>query len=184
MSFRKITGLFGVLVCVFVAFVSFSACSKDDDGGPGKSDDYYFKATFNGKAFDFTHTAKFQGGGNDGRWEHIVLGGYEAKFPTDGSQLPPSYDIELWRVGGNIGVGKYESALEKEMISRYAIQTNNGTLLYNTLQDGDNFILNIESISDKGIRGTFGGTIRNDAGAAIEVKDGSFNLPYDELVNP
>lgn len=109
-----------------------------------------------------------------------MVGGYEQPLTGSGS-VSPSLDFEIWRLGGEIGTGSFSTATEKEMISRYAIQTNNGTLLYNTSKTI--LIVNIEVISkEAGIKGTFAGTLANSAGETIEVKDGEFNLPYDKLI--
>ncbi|RFZ90979.1 hypothetical protein D0C36_18715 [Mucilaginibacter conchicola] len=159
--------------------IMLSACSKKNDGGASPSGNYYFRATLNGTQKEF-RSMKFQGGGNDNRWEHIVVGAYETPS-TGAGPLSPSLDFEIWRLGGEIGTGSFSTATEKEMISRYAIQTDNGTLLYNTSKT--NLTVNIEVISkEAGIRGTFAGTLANSAGETIEVKNGQFNLPYDELV--
>jgi len=165
-----------------IIILSLSACSKDDGGGP--STDYYFKASLNGKAINF-HTVNFQGGGNDNKWEHIVIGGYETSYPTNGGPVPPSLDFEIWRTGGNITPGTYATPAEEGMIARYAVQTTNGTLLYNTSNADDVFTVKIEKISkDGGIKGTFAGTVRTMEGVSISVTEGSFNLPFETLVNP
>ncbi|BAV06449.1 hypothetical protein FLA_2468 [Filimonas lacunae] len=70
------------------------------------------------------------------------------------------------------------------MIARYAVQQPDGTLLYNTANSNDVFTVKIEAISQEGIKGTFSGTVRNLAGQAISITDGSFNLPYQTLINP
>ncbi|MDQ1165484.1 hypothetical protein [Flavobacterium sp. SORGH_AS_0622] len=71
------------------------------------------------------------------------------------------------------------------MVARYAIQTPNGTILYNTRTADDIFTVKIESISKSGIKGTFSGKVRNmESGAVINITDGSFNLPYMDIVNP
>ncbi|MBB4802612.1 hypothetical protein HNP37_002687 [Flavobacterium nitrogenifigens] len=172
--------LFGILVLTFLFF----ACSSDD-GGSDKTSDYYFKASLDGKKINF-YNVNFQGGGNDNRFEHIVVAGFEAPYPTKiGEQLPPSLDFEIWRTGGDIKAGTYTTPQEPEMIARYAVQTANGTVVYNTSAADDIFTVKIESISKNGIKGTFSGKVRNlDSGKAIEIKEGTFNLPYEEIVNP
>jgi hypothetical protein len=57
-------------------------------------------------------------------------------------------------------------------------------MLYNTSNARDVFTVKIDAISKDGIKGTFSGTLTNSAGASLSVKEGSFNLPYDQLVNP
>ncbi|MFH7015555.1 hypothetical protein [Flavobacterium sp. FlaQc-47] len=173
--------------CITIIFLGLTACSKDDGGGSdaSTSKDYYFKASLDGRKIDF-RVVKFQGGGNDNRFEQIVVGGYETSFPTtSGATLPPSLDFEIWNLGGNITAGTYTTPSELVMIARYAIQTKNGTLLYNTSYSDDLFTVKIEKISkEEGIKGIFSGTVRNFEGAPISVTDGSFNLPYDKLINP
>lgn len=185
-SFKnKATRLVQQLFYVSAFIVLFSACSSDDGGSDENKSDYYFRASVGGRKIDF-RTAKFQGGGNDDRFEMIVLGGFDGPHPTKtGELMPPSLDFEIWRVGGNITAGTYSTPAELEMIGRYAIQTKEGTILYNTAIGDDLFTVKIESISKKGIKGTFEGTVRNvSSGETISITEGTFNLPYDEIVNP
>lgn len=166
-------GLFGIGIC---------SCSKDDNHG-GDSGDYYLRATLDGRKINF-HNVKFQGGGNDNRWEHIVVGGTENSYPSDGSLPSPSLDFEIWKEGGNITTGTYATPAEKGMIARYAIQKKDGTLVYNTSNGNDIFTINIEEISKAGIKGTLAGKVQSMDGSVINVTEGSFNLPYDVMVNP
>ena len=162
--------------------LSLSACKKDESGGVA-SGDYYFSAKLDGRKVVF-HAVNFQGSGADARFEHIVVGGYETSYPTSGGAVPPSLDFEIWRPGGNITTGSYATPAEPKMIARYAVQKSDGTLLYNTSFANDLFTLKIESISKTGIKGTFSGTLRNRTEEPISVSEGSFNLPYETIVNP
>jgi hypothetical protein len=185
-SFKnKATRLVQQLFYVAAFIVLFSACSSDDGGSDENISDYYFRASVGGRKIDF-RTAKFQGGGNDDRFEMIVVGGFDGPHPTKAGELmPPSLDFEIWRVGGNITAGTYSTPAELEMMGRYAIQTKEGTILHNTAVGDDLFTVKIESISKKGIKGTFEGTVRNvSSGETISITEGTFNLPYDEIVNP
>ncbi len=171
---------FPLLVLVLLV----SACSSDDSGSNQSDSDYYFRASLDGRKVDF-YTVNFQGGGNDNRFEHIVIGGFEAPYPKLGEPLPPSLDFEIWKLGGDIKAGTYSTPIDQEMIARYAVQTANGTILYNTRAADDIFTVKIESISKSGIKGTFSGKVRNlDSGIAIEITEGTFNLPYEDIINP
>lgn len=178
-----------VLLCrtlFYLALVSLTlqGCSRKHTAeGSGNSGDYYFRATLGGSKKDF-HLLKFQGGDADGPWQHIVVGGAEVFTAGTNGDTGRNLNFEIFRTGGNITPGSYSTLEEKQMIARYAIQKSGGTVLYNTVNGPDNFILKIDAISGDGIRGTFSGTLRNDAGVAISVTDGSFNLPYDQMVNP
>ncbi len=174
--------VFKVFFLLIVLSMGVSSCSKDDDISDHPQN-YYFRASIDNRKVDF-HSVKFQGGGNDNRWEHIVIGGNEKSTPTDGSLPSPSLDFEIWKQGGDIKAGTYATPAEEGMIARYAVQTNNGTLLYNTSVADDVFTVHIESISKDGIKGTFSGKLRSMEGQAIDVTEGSFNLPYDEIINP
>jgi len=181
---NKLISLNEVLFCLVLAGLILSACSKKNGGSNSSqsSGEYYFRAKLNGTPKDF-QTVKFQGGGNDNHWEHVVVGGYEASVTANSGALSPSLDFEIWRVGGNIGTGTYVTTTEPQMISRYAVQTGNGTMLYNTINAKDVFTVKIDAISKDGIKGAFSGTLTNSTGVSISVKDGVFNLPYDKLVN-
>jgi hypothetical protein len=179
----KLLNSLSMLFYLAVLAISLSACSKDKGSGPQTTGDYYFRASLDGRKVDF-HTANFQGSGDDGRFEHLVVGGYETSYPASGGPIPPSLDFEIWRLGGNITTGTYSTPAEQKMIARYAVQNPDGTLLYNTSFANDVFTLKIETISKTGIKGTFSGTVRSMAGKAISITEGSFNLPYQTIVNP
>jgi len=168
-------------LCFVMIIICFSACSKNDDNGGEPSGDYYFRAKIGGKAINF-HSVNFQGGGNANRFEHIVIGGHESSYTASGP-VSPSFDFEIWKVGGNITAGTYTTPGEN-MIARYAIQKNDGTLIYNTSYGDDAFTVKIEAISKTGIKGAFSGTVRNLAGEAVSITDGTFNLPYETIINP
>jgi hypothetical protein len=180
---NELFSLSKICLCLALVSLTFSACSKKNSAGkaPQTSGEYYFSAKLNGTSKDF-HTVKFQGGGNDNRWEHVVVGGNEAPLSSS-TALSPALDFEIWRMGGNIGTGTYVTTTEPEMISRYAVQTSNGTVLYNNINARDVFTVKIDAISKDGIKGTFSGTLTNSAGVSIIITDGSFNLPYNKLVN-
>jgi len=174
-----------ILVCLALVFLFLSGCSKKDSGGGGTEqlDNYYFKATLDGRKINF-RAANFQGGGNDDRWEHIVVGGFEGPWVPGDLIGPPGLSFEIWRLGGNIGTGAYSTPEEEKMTAKYNIQTANGTIIYNTYWADDKFNLKIDAISKKGINGSFSGTVRNEDGKAVKITEGSFNLPYEDLINP
>lgn len=181
---NKTAGLLSMLFYVTISAIVFSGCSSDEGGADKTESNYYFRATLDGRKVEF-YTVNFQGGGNDNRFEHIVIGGYEAPFPKLGESLPPSLDFEIWKLGGDIKAGTYSTPTDEEMVARYAIQTPNGTIIYSTRTADDIFTVKIESISKSGIKGTFSGTVRNlDSGKAITITDGTFNLPDSDIVNP
>lgn len=49
-----------IFLYLIVIAISLSSCSKDEGGGSGTSDDYYFRASLDGRKVDF-HTVNFQG---------------------------------------------------------------------------------------------------------------------------
>ncbi|MEH3112480.1 hypothetical protein [Pedobacter terrae] len=169
------------IFCFTMIAICLSSCSKNDDGGSAPTGDYYLRAKVGGKAINF-YKVNFQGGGDDNRFEHIVIGGHETSYPASGP-VSPSLDFEIWKVGGNITPGTYATPGEN-MIARYAIQKSDGTLLYNTAYSDDVFTVKIEAISKTGIKGTFSGTVRSLAGEAISITEGTFNLPYETIINP
>ena len=168
---------------VLVLGIVFSACSGDG-GGSDATSDYYFKATLDGRKVDF-YNVKFQGGGNDNRFEQIVVGGEENPSATKpGEMARTTFDFEIWKLGGNITAGTYATPADEGMMARYSVLTPNGYTLYNTIAADDIFTVKIESISTSGIKGTFSGKVRSfDTGAAITVTEGTFNLPYNEIIN-
>ncbi|MFB9107503.1 hypothetical protein [Flavobacterium gyeonganense] len=172
--------VYTILLLALSALI-FSACSNDEGGG--NTSDYYFKATVDGREINY-HSAKFQGdGGTDNIWEHVVVGAHETSYTFNGP-LPPSLDFEIWYNGGNIEPGDYISPTDGRLIVRYAIQTSEGTNVYNTSWHDLPFKVTIEAISKEGIKGTMAGTLQNQQGETRIITNGSFNLPYDQLVNP
>ena len=181
---HKTAHLIRQLLSIFLIVMIFSACSSDDNGSDNNNSDYYFKATLNGRAMTF-YNVNFQGSGDDNRFSHITIAGFEDHYPTAQGTVPNSLDFEIWRTGGDIKAGNYSTSTEPEMVSRYAVQTSNGTIVYSTQPFNDIFTVKIESISKNGIKGTFSGKLRNlESGKAIEVTEGSFNLPYEDIINP
>lgn len=181
---HKIPHRLGQLLYTSLTVLLFSACSSDS-GSDNSESDYYFKAALDGRDVSF-YMVNFQGGGNDSRFEMINVGGFEKPFPSKAGELaPPSLDFEIWKIGGDITPGTYSTPQEPEMVARYAVQTAEGTILYSTRTADDIFTVKIESISKSGIKGTFSGKVRNmDTGKVLEITQGRFNLPYEDIVNP
>jgi hypothetical protein len=173
--------IFHTILLPALIVLSFSACSNDQGGG--NTSEYYFKATIDGREINY-YSAKFQGdGGTDNIWEHVVVGADETSYSGSGP-LPASLDFEIWYNGGNIAPGSYISPTDKRLIVRYAIQTSEGTNVYNTSWHDSPFKVTIEAISKEGIKGTMAGTLQNQQGETRTITNGSFNLPYDRLVTP
>jgi len=178
---RKGLKNFSTILLLALTLLSFSACSNDEGGG--NTSDYYFKATVDGREINF-RSAQFQGGtGTDNIWEHVVVGADETTY-TGSGPLPPSLDFEIWDVGGNITPGTYATPADDRLIVRYAIQTPEGTIVYNTSMYDSPFKVTIEAISKDGIKGKMEGTLQNEQGEPRIITNGSFNLPFEELVNP
>ena len=189
-------GLLAV-VGVLMAGVLFSGCSKEDGGGTYNT--YYFKANINGEQYNFLHSAKFQGGGNDNKWQHIVISGYISA--TDGSepleQQPHSFGFDLWNEGGDFPPGTYTQNggiwdgvddIRAETYSidmEYFIQTKEGTVQYDARETGDFTLEIIEINQSNGIKGKFKGTISHEDNIndKMVITEGEFYLPYNELVN-
>lgn len=178
---RKSLKIFTTILLPALLVWSFYACSNDEGGG--STSDYYFKATVDGRDINF-RSAQFQGStGDDNIWEHVVVGGNETSYIFNGP-LPPSLDFEIWDVGGNITPGTYTTPTDDRLIVRYAIQTPQGTIVYNTSMFDSPFTVTVEAISKDGIKGKMEGTLQNEQGETRIITNGSFNLPFEELVNP
>lgn len=183
-----------VLVVVF----AFFGCSKDDnDGGAGNK--YYFKAKVNNEPYNFLHTAQFQGGGNDNKWQHIVIHGYVSDYDSFKplEESPHGFGFDLWNEGGDFPPGTYtqngggsydnEDPLTYSIDMEYHIQTaDQGTIQYDARETEDFTLTIIEVSKSKGVKGTFKGTISNEDNINDKkvITDGEFYLPFEELVNP
>ncbi|SDH40618.1 hypothetical protein SAMN05216588_104273 [Pseudomonas flavescens] len=107
--------------------------------------------------------------------EHLVIGGR-----LDDGAMSDSYDFELWALGGEIKPGTY-SLSGSRLVSRYAIQHEDGTEIWSALSDDDGaaFNLRIDSIDDWGVRGSFDGRLKRlGGGGFIEVSEGRFAAPF------
>ena len=165
--------------------------------GGGSSDDdvdqkYYFKAKLNGTEIDFLHSAKLQGGGNDNRFEHITLSGYDKKLPNSSNlnDVPPAFGIEIWNMGGNIGSGTYSQAgnpTDNNTPASYSLsgEYHPTPFIQYDAKVTQDFVFTITELSKTdGIKGTFKGKLisSQEPGKVIEVTEGELYLPYDIMV--
>lgn len=173
-----------MILLMFVGLViGVTSCRNGNESEP----QYYLKAKINGQQKDFLKNAKFQADINT--WQHLVLGGDQITQ----SSLDAGFDIEIWNEGGTLKTGIYTyqpngdstDPTDYSITCRYAIQQPNGTLVYNPY-DTENFTFTITELSkEKGIRGTFSGTISSldVPGQVWTVENGEVYLPYNVMVN-
>lgn len=190
MQKQKITQLIFAIALLFISSSLFTSCGKDGDGPNGNNGDYYVKAKFDGKEVNFKFQPSFQGGGNDGRLEHIVLGA-DLKSYTDlkPGEFPEGFSIEIWNEGGNITPGSYSvlagGEVDYEDPKSYTLEgiyMITGTSRYYG-SDTKDFTFNITELNkDKNIKGTFKGRImlNDDSKKVITVTDGELFLPYSD----
>lgn len=181
-----------IVGCLF-----FSGCKKGGGEAPPENA-YYFRAKLNGVQKDFLHVAKLQGGGNDNRWEHMILGGYDEAFDpaTPLEDLPLDFEIEIWNEGGNITAGTYTEAAggpydteapnDYDLDGERHVQTSNGTDQYDASESKDFKLIITELSKEKGIKATFTGTLihEDNPNDIIHVTEGEIYLPYDKVINP
>lgn len=189
-----------LLFCIaIVAFLFFPGCKKGDGDTAPDPNKYYFRAKLNGVQKDFLHRAGFHGAGNDNRWEHLILIGYDEAFDpaTPLEDLPLDFEIEIWNEGGNITPGTYteagggpydtETPNDYDLDAERHVQTmDNGTRQYDASENKDFKLVITEISKEKGIKGTFTGTIvhEDNANDIILITEGELYLPYDAVVNP
>lgn len=163
--------------------ITAQSCRSGEDAAP----EYYFRAKINGQQKDFLKDAKFQA--DVATWQHIVLGGDQ----IDGDASVPAFAIELWNEGGTITTGTYNYQTNGDspdpndysLDGMYYYQTSTGTVIYDNYET-ENFTFNITELSkEKGIRGTFSGTVSSDdfPGQVWTVENGEVFLPYNVTVN-
>ncbi len=187
--------LFGV-VCMLMANVLSTGCSKNDDGGADNK--YYFRAKVNGQQYDFLHSAQFQGGGNDNKWQHITIGGYisATDFSKPIEESPHAFGFDLWNEGGDFQPGTYtqngggpyddESPSSYSIDMEYHIQTaDQGTIQYDARETGDFTFEILEISKSNGIKAKFKGTIahEDDINDKKVITDGELYLPYEDIIN-
>lgn len=197
-TYRLNIGLIRALLFLGILF-SVMGCGKSKDP-IGEDDTYYFRAKINGKAVNFAHTALFDGGGNDDRWELIYISGYISPYDSSKpkEQDPHVIGFDFQNEGGTFRQGTYtqkggagngldDSRPDSYSIDmEYLIQTTNGTVQYDTGDLEDLTIQILELSKTGGIKGTFKGTLthmRNPSDRMV-VTEGEFYLPYKKLVNP
>ena len=177
--YNKIIIAIGFIILI-VNGCSKSGLNQDDN----LSEKYYLKATIDGRKLNY-RMVNFQGDLNKDGFEYIVIGGREGSSINNQSTVDsPGLDFEISRPSGNISVGTYSTISEEDMVARYFIQTPAGTSLYDTNLAKDLFVVKIDAISKQGITGSFYGTLRNQSGKTINVANGDFKLPYEEIINP
>lgn len=177
-SFKVATVKLKTFMYIAAVSISLYSCSSDDSSADDNNcNGYYFKAIVKDKEMK-CHLAKFEGGGEDNRWEHIAVGG--SVIRDNGLFL----NFKICKKGGNIKPGIYSTPLEPEMVARFGITFPEGIYNYDTNNAKDTFTVKIEKINEDGIKGTFYGTVRNKSGQPISIKEGSFNVPHDTLVFP
>ena len=173
-----------IIVIGYVLLIISSCTKRDKNQEKNESGKYYLKATIDGRKLNY-HMVNFQGDWNVNRFEYIVIGGREGSSINNQSTVDsPGLDFEISRPSGNISVGTYSTISEEDMVARYFIQTPAGTSLYDTNLAKDLFVVKIDAISKQGITGSFYGTLRNQSGKTINVANGDFKLPYEEIINP
>ncbi|MGM1427804.1 hypothetical protein ACS126_01010 [Sphingobacterium lactis] len=187
MQKQKITQLLFTLCLVLGFTMVLSSCSKDEDG-PSDSGNYFMKAKFNGELKEFKQQPSFQGGGNDGRLEHIVLGADEIYFKdVKPGEMSPGFVIEIWNIGGDIKNGTYTynggGGIDRDDANSYSLKSYymlDGYTRYGANETENLTMVITELQRDKSIRGTFKGvfTLNDESGKTITITDGEFYLPY------
>ncbi len=156
------------ILLFFVLILSFYSCTKVTDTPP---ETYYIKAKLNGELKEFKKLLSAQRGIDNGRIVHLVLAGSQ----NDGSGYP-TLDLEVWDLPGNITAGTY-SEISKDVIARYS---TDAFKRHNSIGNGaEDLTITITEITATAIKGTFSGTITNDAGDNILLTEGAFSCLFD-----
>lgn len=164
---------------VFLVVVLFGACGKSDDP---VADEVFLECKLNGELHTFNNLTNANDPPSEETVHFVVLSGWE----SEDFIKSPSFGIMLVSEE-NITEGTYHVAGESfpELDGQYCLQIYEGETHVETecfmggRSSDTYFTLNITSIDDWGVKGTFSGLLRDVDDSYIEVTEGKFSAPYN-----
>ncbi|WP_231595904.1 hypothetical protein [Sphingobacterium endophyticum] len=176
---RKFGNLLLFFIVIMLTGVLMNSCGKSEDPIKGEA---YLECKLNGKLHKFNSVTN----ANDPPAEETVHFVVVAGFENDDVVKAPSFGITLVSEE-NITEGIYhvEGGSSPELDADYCLQIYEGenfveTKCYSGGRLSDtHFSLNITSLDDWGVKGTFSGRLRDVDDKIIEVTEGKFSAPYN-----
>lgn len=167
---------------LFIVALSASGCSDDDGGSTNNNPAAKGTLTcrINGKEYNFSAMVSANDKPSEATIHFVTIGGHESddfKSPGFGFQLVSEEGATTTT---------YTSA-DSELYGNYYIQNldSSGNILGTTTyhgngSDGTGFTLNITSLTEWGVEGTFSGVLKLTGGEEyLTVTDGKFSAPYN-----
>lgn len=158
----------------------FTGCSEDD--GNTVSGEGFLRCKLNGELREFNYFVNANDPPQEETVHFVVVGGFEEK----NIKKSPSFEIMLVSEE-NIGKGTYSVAGESfpELDGQYCTQIYDGETHAGTecfiggRSNGTYFTLNITSMDDWGVKGTFSGLLRDVDHNLLEITEGEFAAAYN-----
>lgn len=162
---------------VFLFALLHLGCEKDKGGETVKEGTFTCK--INGELFEFNALVNANDRPAEEAVHFVVLSGYERDALSS-----PFFGIDLL-VPGDGATAKTYTTADSELRGQYCIQhVKDGKIEYTTCHtgngsNGSSFTLNITSLDDWGVKGTFSGLLKVEGeNAYLTVTDGQFSAPY------
>ncbi|SFC43576.1 hypothetical protein SAMN04487891_11123 [Flagellimonas taeanensis] len=170
-----------IFLSLILLSVLFKSCSKDD--GNTVSGEGFLRCRLNGELKEFNNFVNANDPPQEETVHFVVVGGFE----KENINKSPSFGIMLVSEE-NIIEGTYSVAGESspELDGQYCMQvydgeTHTGTECFIGGRSSETyFILNITSMDDWGVKGTFSGLLRDVDDNLLEVTEGEFAAAYNQ----
>ncbi len=170
-----------IFLSLILLSVLFKSCSKDD--GNTVSGEGFLRCKLNGELKEFNNFVNANDPPQEETVHFVVVGGFE----KENINKSPSFGIMLVSEE-NIIEGTYSVAGESspELDGQYCMQVYDGETHTGTecfiggRSSGTYFSLNITSMDDWGVKGTFSGLLRDVDDNLLEVTEGEFAAAYNQ----
>lgn len=167
---------------LFLFALAVTGCSDDDGGGGNNnaSSKGTLTCKINGVARDFSGQVSANDKPSEALVHFVTIGGHE----TDDFKSP-GFGFQL--VSDEGATTQTYTTIESELSATYYIQNldSNGNITGTTSyhgngSDGTSFTINITTLNEWGVEGTFSGVLQLTGGEEyVTITDGVFSAPYN-----
>lgn len=162
----------------FAGLLFSAGCSKSDGPAPTPNNTGKLTCKINGTRYQFNSLVSGNDRPSEPTVHFVTVSGHETSDINS-----PGFGFQL--VHDDVKVGTYSTA-GSELHGEYYWQNYaNGQFQGTTVYDGDgsdgtSFVMNLTSLDNWGVKGTFSGVLKLVAGSTtLTVTDGVFEAPYN-----